>query len=102
MVQKLVFLENRQNQTLKQTFFPRTLWGLEKLRKGPEHVLTPNRHKYVYSKAQVCVPKGTKIGTKIPFPQVMTVKTKKFQNFKIFNRVPMCVYTYYRPGNVHY
>ena len=95
MVQKLVFLENRQNQNLKQTFFPRTLWGLEKLRKGPEHVLTPNRHNYVYSKAQ-------KIGTKIPFPQVMIVKTKKFQNFKIFNRMPMCVYIYYGVGNVQY
>ena len=95
MVQNLVFVENRQNQTLKQTFIPRTLLGLEKLRKGPEHVLTPNRHKYVYPKAQ-------KIGTKIPFPQVMTVKTKKVQNFKIFNRVLMCVYIYYVVGNVQY
>ena len=85
MVQKLVFLENRQNQTLKQTFFPRTLWGLEKLRKGPEHVLTPNRHKYVYSKAQVCVPKGTKNWDQNPIPSgddSQNQKSSKFQNFQ--------------------
>ena len=85
MVQKLVFLENRQNQTLKQTFFPRTLWGLEKLRKGPEHVLTPNRHKYVYSKAQVCVPKGTKNWDQNPIPSgdnSQNQKGSKFQNFQ--------------------
>ena len=78
MVQKLVFLANRQNQTLKQTFIQRTLLGLEKLRKGPEHVLTPNRHKYVYPKAQ-------KIGTKIPFPSgddSQNQKSSKFQNFQ--------------------
>ena len=79
------FLENRQNQTLKQTFFPRTLWGLEKLRKGPEHVLTPNRHKYVYSKAQVCVPKGTKNWDQNLIPSgddSQNQKSSKFQNFQ--------------------
>ena len=78
MVQKLDFSANRQNQNLKQTFIPRTLLGLEKLRKGPEHVLTPNRHKYVYPKAQ-------KIGTKIPFPSgddSQNQKSSKFQNFQ--------------------
>ena len=92
MVQKLVFLENRQNQTLKQTFFPRTLWGLEKLRKGPEHVLTPNRHMYVYSKAQVCVPKGTKNWEQNPILSGDdSQKPKKFKISK-FSIVCLCVY----------
>ena len=91
MVQKLVFLENRQNQTLKQTFFPRTLWGLEKLRKGPEHVLTSNRHKYVYSKAHVCVPKGTKNWDQNPIPSGDDSQNQKSSKFSI---VCLCVYTF--------
>ena len=104
MVQKLVFLENRQNQTLKQTFFPRTLWGLEKLRKGPEHVLTSNRHKYVYSKAQVCVPKGTKNWDQNPIPSgddSQNQKSSKFQNFQSCAWVGNVQYWYSRLQRAH-
>ena len=66
------------------------------LQKGPEHVLTPTRHKYVHPKAQ-------QIEAKIPVPPVLTVKSKKkIKIFKIFNLVPMCVYTYYGVGNAQY
>ena len=69
---------------------------LERLRKGPEHVRTPNRHEYVHLT-------GTRNSSqKFNSPPVMTVKSKKVQNFKIFKGVPMCVYTYYGEGNVQY
>ena len=53
------------------------------------------RHMYVHPKAQ-------EMEAKTPSHTVMTVKSKKVQNFKIFNRVPMGVYTWYGVGNVQY
>ena len=103
MVKKVGFLTKYQKRSLDQSFIPKAILLFGNASKRARTCFNTQQ-------AQVCVLKGTsmctqrhkKIVTKIPFPQMMTFKTKKVQNFKIFNRVPMCVYIYYGVGNVQY
>ena len=55
------------------------------LRKGPEHVPTPNRHKYVHLKAQ-------EIGAKILVPYSDDSQQQKNLKISKFSILCLCVY----------
>ena len=95
-VQKHVFLASCQKRSLKQSITPRILLVFGNASKRARICLDTHQE-------QVCAPKGTRNRSqKFHSPPMMTVKSKKVQNFKIFKGVPMCVYTYYGVGNVQY